>query len=291
MSPATPSQCRRFSVDHALDVSQTLNDHNSHYAFKKPLTGPFAHTKSHAICCTESTFTTLQSLALTATVALTEIQIQIQDKNTVSSPFAFSVADGRRSQSSKIVVEKLTKNVTEAHLREIFGSYGRIESVDLPLNKQFMTNRGTAYILYDHPSGSESAIAHMHEAQLDGVSISELTIWWPTAIPLCTTAAARATSIQIPKPPSPSRRIRWRQTRPRRRRVCSKRHTFAIAFTTEEAQEVTIVLKVTIQNSAPKTWSSSSEPTTTEETKSQLQFSKQLQQEQERNKKPVEKQT
>jgi RNA-binding protein with serine-rich domain 1 len=34
------------------------------------------------------------------------------------------------------VVEKLTKNVTEAHLREIFGSYGRIESIDLPLNKQ-----------------------------------------------------------------------------------------------------------------------------------------------------------
>lgn len=35
-----------------------------------------------------------------------------------------------------------------------------------------MTNRGTAYVLYDHPSGSESAIAHMHEAQLDGVAIS-----------------------------------------------------------------------------------------------------------------------
>ncbi len=35
-----------------------------------------------------------------------------------------------------------------------------------------MTNRGTAYILYDHPSGSEAAIAHMHEAQLDGMVIS-----------------------------------------------------------------------------------------------------------------------
>ncbi|RMZ92532.1 hypothetical protein DV736_g249, partial [Chaetothyriales sp. CBS 134916] len=78
----------------------------------------------------------------------------------------------RQTVSSKIVVEKLTKNVTEAHLREIFGSYGRIESVDLPLNRQFMTNRGTAYILYDHPSGSESAIAHMHEAQLDGAVIT-----------------------------------------------------------------------------------------------------------------------
>lgn len=34
------------------------------------------------------------------------------------------------------MVEKLTKNVTETHLREIFGSYGHIESIDLPLNKQ-----------------------------------------------------------------------------------------------------------------------------------------------------------
>ena len=83
-----------------------------------------------------------------------------------------SLSRGRRAQSSKIVVEKLSKNVTEAHLREIFGSYGRIESIDLPLNRQFMTNRGTAYIVYDDATASESAIAHMHEAQLDGTIIT-----------------------------------------------------------------------------------------------------------------------
>jgi RNA-binding protein with serine-rich domain 1 len=42
----------------------------------------------------------------------------------------------RGPQSSKIVVEKLTKNVDEAHLREIFGSYGQIESLDMPMNRQ-----------------------------------------------------------------------------------------------------------------------------------------------------------
>lgn len=35
-----------------------------------------------------------------------------------------------------------------------------------------MTNRGTAYILYHDPADAEAAIAHMHEAQLDGVVLN-----------------------------------------------------------------------------------------------------------------------
>ncbi|KAL4902882.1 hypothetical protein BDW74DRAFT_59033 [Aspergillus multicolor] len=75
-------------------------------------------------------------------------------------------------RSSKIVVEKLTKNVMESHLREIFGNFGDIRSIDLPMNHAFMTNRGTAYILYDDPADAEAAIAHMHEAQLDGALLN-----------------------------------------------------------------------------------------------------------------------
>ncbi|KAJ5935679.1 hypothetical protein N7466_005226 [Penicillium verhagenii] len=72
----------------------------------------------------------------------------------------------------QIVVEKLTKNVTEAHLREIFGDFGDIENLDLPMNGAFMHNRGTAYILYYDPADAEAAIAHMHEAQLDGAVLN-----------------------------------------------------------------------------------------------------------------------
>jgi len=39
-------------------------------------------------------------------------------------------------RSSKIVIEKLTKNVHAAHLREIFGRYGDIENLDMPMNRQ-----------------------------------------------------------------------------------------------------------------------------------------------------------
>ncbi|PYH97771.1 RNA-binding domain-containing protein [Aspergillus ellipticus CBS 707.79] len=75
-------------------------------------------------------------------------------------------------KSSKIIVEKLTKNVTESHLREIFSGFGDIKSLDLPMNKAFLTNRGSAYILYHDPADAEAAIAHMHEAQFDGAVLN-----------------------------------------------------------------------------------------------------------------------
>jgi len=34
------------------------------------------------------------------------------------------------------VIEKLTKNVAEDHINEIFGAYGEIKVVDMPMNRQ-----------------------------------------------------------------------------------------------------------------------------------------------------------
>ncbi|KAB5528944.1 hypothetical protein GE09DRAFT_1149035 [Coniochaeta sp. 2T2.1] len=75
-------------------------------------------------------------------------------------------------RSTKIVVERLTKNVNEDHLYEIFGQYGQVLDLDLPISRVSGLNRGTAYILFDHEADAEAAIAHMHEAQLDGATIN-----------------------------------------------------------------------------------------------------------------------
>ncbi|KAH6718518.1 hypothetical protein DL95DRAFT_338442 [Leptodontidium sp. 2 PMI_412] len=86
-----------------------------------------------------------------------------------------SVSRGRSPspiRSTKVVIEKLTKNVNEAHLREIFGQYGQIRDLDMPMNRSFNTNRGTAYILYTSETDAEAAIAHMHESQIDGAVIN-----------------------------------------------------------------------------------------------------------------------
>ncbi|KAJ4153970.1 hypothetical protein LMH87_010435 [Akanthomyces muscarius] len=79
--------------------------------------------------------------------------------------------DGPLAKSTKIVVERLTKTINEDHLYEIFGKFGRIKDLDLPVNRTFNTNRGTAYILYDHEADAEAAISNMHEAQVDGATI------------------------------------------------------------------------------------------------------------------------
>ncbi|KUJ08356.1 uncharacterized protein LY89DRAFT_599958, partial [Mollisia scopiformis] len=57
-------------------------------------------------------------------------------------------------------------------LREIFSTYGQIRDLDMPMNRAFNTNRGTAYILYASETDAEAAIAHMHESQIDGAVIN-----------------------------------------------------------------------------------------------------------------------
>lgn len=49
--------------------------------------------------------------------------------------YRYGLAELTRLQ---IVVEKLTKNVNENHLFEVFGAYGPIKDLDLPINRQCM---------------------------------------------------------------------------------------------------------------------------------------------------------
>lgn len=66
-------------------------------------------------------------------------------KSRSGSPARRSRSPAQRSppppRSSKIVVEKLTKNVNEAHLRDIFGAYGELREIDLPMNRQCRWNQ------------------------------------------------------------------------------------------------------------------------------------------------------
>jgi len=70
-----------------------------------------------------------------------------------------------------IIITNLTRNVVESHLHTIFGFYGPIIKIDLPLFGKSGQNRGKAALEYADPSFAHKAASHMDGGQLDGATL------------------------------------------------------------------------------------------------------------------------
>ncbi|KAI0750780.1 hypothetical protein C8Q80DRAFT_1351902 [Daedaleopsis nitida] len=70
-----------------------------------------------------------------------------------------------------VIVTNLTRNVVESHLQTIFGFYGEIVKVDLPLYAKSGQNRGKAALEYVDAIAAQKAVAHMDGGQLDGAVV------------------------------------------------------------------------------------------------------------------------
>uniref|UniRef100_A0A0W0FC59 RRM domain-containing protein n=1 Tax=Moniliophthora roreri TaxID=221103 RepID=A0A0W0FC59_MONRR len=79
-----------------------------------------------------------------------------------------------------IIVTNLTRNVVETHLRTIFGFYGQITKIDLPVFGKSGQNRGKAALEFEAPAMAHKAASHMNGGQLDGavlkVELSDLPV-------------------------------------------------------------------------------------------------------------------
>ncbi|KAF5321826.1 hypothetical protein D9619_000976 [Psilocybe cf. subviscida] len=86
-----------------------------------------------------------------------------------------------------IIITNLTRNVAESHLRTIFGFYGHITKLDLPLFLKSGQNKGKAALEFSTPSEAHKAASHMDGGQLDGASLkvelSDLPIRSPSRSP------------------------------------------------------------------------------------------------------------
>ncbi|ODN84034.1 hypothetical protein L202_00063 [Cryptococcus amylolentus CBS 6039] len=102
-----------------------------------------------------------------------------------------------------VVVSGLSKNVQVGHLEEIFGEYGRVVRVDMPLFEVSGLNRGKAALEFENSSAAEKAKKHMDGGQLDGsvlkVDISEHPLPPPKAA-----SSARRRSPSYSRSRSPS---------------------------------------------------------------------------------------
>ncbi|KAF9246998.1 hypothetical protein BU15DRAFT_21252, partial [Melanogaster broomeanus] len=85
-----------------------------------------------------------------------------------------------KKDAKVIVVNGLSRNVAQTHLQAIFGLYGEIVKIDLPLYTKSGQNRGKAALEYADPVSAQKAVSHMHSGQLDGlvlkVELSDLPI-------------------------------------------------------------------------------------------------------------------
>ncbi len=66
------------------------------------------------------------------------------------------------------MVGNLTRNVTEEHVKEIFGLYGTLKSVELAMDKTVNLPKGFANSEFEQREDAEKAIEYMNGAQIDG---------------------------------------------------------------------------------------------------------------------------
>jgi len=78
----------------------------------------------------------------------------------------------RPADSQAIKIRNLSRNVAESHLRAIFGCYGEISKVDVPVYFKSGQNRGAATVVFLETSAAAQAISHMNGGSVDGLAVT-----------------------------------------------------------------------------------------------------------------------
>ncbi|KAJ7904274.1 hypothetical protein B0H14DRAFT_2426434 [Mycena olivaceomarginata] len=89
-------------------------------------------------------------------------------------------ATSNKPTAKVVIITNLSRNVVETHLKTIFGFYGEIVQIDLPLYGKSGQNRGKAALEYAEPASAQKAASHMNGGQIDGavvkVELSDLPV-------------------------------------------------------------------------------------------------------------------
>lgn len=77
-----------------------------------------------------------------------------------------------RLGDTELRIRGLTRNVTAEHVREIMGTFGPLERVDLAVDDKVHLPRGFADISFKSEEHGRLAKEYMHEGQIDGAQVS-----------------------------------------------------------------------------------------------------------------------
>ncbi len=94
--------------------------------------------------------------------------------SSFSSFFLCSLTVCRRSRSKTpqplVIIEGLTLTTTEQHLLEIFGTFGSVERVEIPLDSRGL-RKSYSYVVFKSKSSAETAVVQMNGGLIDGSTI------------------------------------------------------------------------------------------------------------------------
>ena len=121
-------------------------------------------------------------------------------------------------------MNKLTRNINKAHVEEIFGNYGKVKFVELPIDRISSIPRGLAYVEYEISDGAEKATKYMDGSWIDGREVT-VQLVLPAKVPAYSRGGYRARSPvggwrrrygrpDLPPPPPSSSRYRRRSPPP-----------------------------------------------------------------------------
>jgi RNA-binding protein with serine-rich domain 1 len=68
----------------------------------------------------------------------------------------------------RVHVGKLTRNVTDAHVKEIFGTWGEVLSAKVAVDESVQLSKGYALVEYASAEAAQDAVDHMDGGQVDG---------------------------------------------------------------------------------------------------------------------------
>ncbi|GMP51835.1 hypothetical protein CsSME_00017909 [Camellia sinensis var. sinensis] len=71
-------------------------------------------------------------------------------------------------ESRVLHVDQLSRNVNEAHLKEIFSNFGEVVNVRLVMDHAVNLSRGFGYVEFKIRTDAEKALAYMDGGQIDG---------------------------------------------------------------------------------------------------------------------------
>ncbi|MES1918817.1 hypothetical protein MHBO_000720 [Bonamia ostreae] len=124
----------------------------------------------------------------------------------------------RTKKPTAIRIRNVSRNVTEAHLKEIFSIWGKPSKIIVPIDKKVQIALGYAIVEFDASTPADAALRAMDEGEIDGKKVIISFVEKKSSLSEKRGSAAKPKNSQKTKTEKSSRKRSRRSPSPKRRK-------------------------------------------------------------------------